>query len=123
MAAIVINISNSKKVGLTDVRRKITINGHIKDYVESVYTIPYLLEHFNANDEKIDLIPDVNYTLVADNIKSIWVRANGTTSMVFIADGQEYKMFTFFQQLQKAYTDEQIIGSQIAELDNSGYFD
>ena len=53
MAAIVINISNSKKVGLTDVRRKITINGHIKDYVESVYTIPYLLEHFNANDEKI----------------------------------------------------------------------
>ena len=123
MAAIVINISNSKKVGLTEVKRKITINGHQKDYVDSVYTIPYLLEHFNVNDEKIDLIPDVNYTLVADNIKSIWVRANGTTSRVFIADGQEFKMFTFFQQLQKTYTDEQIIGGQIAELDSSGFFD
>mgnify|MGYP006350313505 CR=1 FL=1 len=45
MAAIVINISNSKKVGLTEVKRKITINGHQKDYVDSVYTIPYLLRY------------------------------------------------------------------------------
>lgn len=123
MAAIIINISNSKKIGLTNVKRKITINGYTKDYVNSVYTIPYLLEHFDVNDEKIHLIPDVNYTLVADNIKSIWVRANGTTSRVYIDSAQEFKMYDFFQQLQKTYSDQQIISSQIIELDSSGYFD
>jgi len=123
MAAIVINISNSKMQGLLDIKRTITVIEHIKNYVEESFTIPYVLQHYNDLDEKITAIPDVNYTLVADNTINIWVRANGTTSRTFIADGQEFKMFNFFQQLQKTYTDEQIIASQIAELDSSGFFD
>ena len=121
--SIVINISNSKIQGLTGIKRTVTVTEHTKNYTEESFAIPYVLQHYNDIDEKITAIPDVNYTLVANNVKRIWVRANGTTSRTFIADGQEFGMFTFFQNLQKTYTDQQILTMQILQLDAEGYFD
>jgi hypothetical protein len=121
--SIIINISNSKINGLLDVRRTVTVVEYIKNYSEESFTIPYVLQHYDDLGQKITAIPDVYYTLVASNAKKIWVRANGTTSREFIADGQEYGMFTFFQNLQKLYTDQQILTQQILQLDSEGYFD
>lgn len=121
--SIVINISNSKIEGLLGIKRTVTVVEHIKNYTEESFTIPYVLQHYNSLDEKITAIPDVNYVLVADNVKRIWVRANGTTSWTFIADGQEFGMFDFFQALQHTYTDVQILTGQILQLDAEGFFD
>lgn len=123
MPAITINISNCKTEGLQAIERKITIIEHIRNYEAESFTVPYLLEHFNIFQEKVTDIPDRNYTLVADNVKRIWVRANGSTSKTFISDGQEFGMYNFFIILQKSLTDVQILNAQIADLDLNGFFD
>lgn len=120
---IVINISNSKLQGLTAIKRVITIKEHVKDYSTSTYTVPYLLEHFDASDNKVVLIPDVNYTLIADNIQRIWIGPGGATSREFVEGWTEMGMYDFFQQLQKTYSDIQILTGEISRLDGIGYFD
>lgn len=123
MSAIIINISNSKIPGLTTVKRSITISGHTKDYQNESFTVPYVLEHFDSNYFKISIIPDVYYTLLADNIKRIWVKPDGTTSGTYIPDGTEMGLYTYFVELQKTYTDVQILTQQIMTLDAEGFFD
>jgi len=123
MSSIIINISNCKQPGLTSIKRKITIREHVKDYSTDTYTVPYLLEHFDASDNKVALVPDVNYTLIADNTKRIWIGPGGVTSREYVAGWTEMGLYDFFQNLQKTYSDTQILTGEISRLDGIGFFD
>jgi len=118
-----INISNSKLLGLGTIKRVVSIEQYICNMATTTYTVPYLLEHFDASDNKVTLIPDVNYTLIADNTKSIWIGPGGTSSREYVAGWTEMRLYDFFQNLQKTYSDSQILTGEISRLDGIGFFD
>lgn len=123
MSAIIISISNCKQPGLTEIRRRIIVDQHYKNYSESVFTVPYVLQHMDPNDQPSTLIPDITGVLIADNIKRVWVRQNGTASKVPEPNTIEMGMFDYFVQLQKNISDDMIITGQVLELDVNEYFD
>ena len=120
---IIINISNSKAFGLEEVRRRITVRQHIKNYELTTFTVPYTIEHLDANSIKIDLIPDISSHLIADNVKRVWVRANGTLAREPEPNTTEMGMYDYFEMLQKNASDTAIITGQILLLDSQNFFD
>lgn len=121
MSEIIINISNCQQAGLTDIRRRIIVDQHYKNYRENVFTVPYTLQYLDPNDQP-SIIPDITGVLIADNNKKVWVRANGTASRVPEPNTVEIGMFDYFVQLQKNVSDDMIITGQILELDIAGFF-
>lgn len=109
-------------MGLNNVKRSVKITQHVKMYDSNTYSVPYVVEHFDENDQPLKLIPDVHYHLIADNVKRIWIGPGGATSRTFTEGWQEMGLFDFFQLLQKTYTDEQIISNEILRLDSEGFF-
>lgn len=122
MSAIIVSISNCQQPGLTEIRRRIVIDQQYKNYAESVFTVPYVLQHMDPNDQSSILIPDITGVLIANNIKRVWVRQDGTASTVLEANTVEMGMFDYFCQLQRNVSDDMIITGQILELDTAGYF-
>lgn len=123
MASITVNISNSKIPGLTSVKRKVIIDQHNKDYKNQTYALPCTIEHYDENYNKIDSIVDITKVITVDNIKRIWVRANGSFSYTYEDNTQEMGMYDYFQSIQKLYSDEMILSNQVLSLDSQNYFD
>lgn len=123
MSSIIINISNCKQPGLTEIKRTVTVDQHCKNYQQAVFTVPYIVQHIDPNDQPSALIPDITGVLIADNIKRVWVRANGTFSEEPEVNTVEMGMFDYFEQLQKNASDTAIITGQILLLDSQEYFD
>jgi len=123
MSSIIINISNCKQPGLTEIKRTVTVDQHYKNYQQAVFTVPYIVQHIDPNDQPSALIPDITGVLIADNIKRVWVRANGTFSEEPEVNTVEMGLYDFFENLQKTYSDSQILTGEISRLDGIGFFD
>ena len=120
MAAIVINISNAP--GASVIKRKVIVEEYHKSYVNENYVVPYKIEHYDSNDQRLPYIPDYVNVLIADNIIRVWVNAQLQYFDVETPNCTEMGMFQYLQELQKHVSDEVIINGQFQILDGQGRF-
>lgn len=120
MAAIIIEISNAP--GDVTIKRKVEVHQYTKNYIDSIYVIPYTIKHYDNSDQHLSYIPDYHNMLMATNTLRVWIGPGETYSMTFVEGYIEMGMFDFLQLLQKTMTDQAIITAQILRVDSEGRF-
>lgn len=116
---IIVDISNSKKEGLTGIKRKVEVNMYTDLMGDKMFTIPYLVKHYTESGLEYNKLEESG-TLIADNENKITIN---TETLQYDKDGSLIGYYDYFILLQKVLPNRSIIENQIKSLDSRSYFD